>query len=140
VIRVVAGDREITLGQRRRARDGATWVLPKGTVEAGETLEQTALREVSEETGLQVRSLESVGSIGYTFVREGTRIHKTVHFFLMEPVGGDLAEHDQEFEAVHWVPLDEALALLSHETERDVIVRALPAIDRRWPQPEPTGA
>ena len=133
VIRVADGARQITLGRRRRSRDGLTWVLPKGTVEDGETLEQTALREVAEETGLEVRALEPVGAIDYSFVREGRRIHKTVHFFLMEPLGGDLSRHDHEFEAVRWVPLADAPGVMSHETERGVVSRAMPAIERLWP-------
>lgn len=135
MVRVIEGSREITLGQRRRARDGLTWVLPKGTVEAGETFEQTAVREVAEETGLEVRALEPLGSIGYTFTAEGRRIDKTVHFYLMEPLGGDLSQHDHEFEAVRWVPLLDAPGIMSHETERAVLARALPAIERRWPLP-----
>ena len=57
----------------------------------GETSEQTALREVAEETGLEVRITGPLDSIEYWFVQSGTRIHKTVHYFLMEPVGGDLS-------------------------------------------------
>jgi 8-oxo-dGTP pyrophosphatase MutT (NUDIX family) len=133
VVRIADGARQIVLGRRRRSRDGVTWVLPKGTVEAGESVDQTALREVREETGLEVRSLEPIGSIEYDFGREGTRIHKTVHFFLMEPVGGDLALHDHEFDAVRWVALDDAPGIMSHETERSVVSRALPGIERRWP-------
>ena len=103
------------LGRRRRERDGATWSLPKGTPDAGETIEQTALREVTEETGLEVRILEPVGDIEYWFVQAGTRIHKTVHYFLMEPTGGELDRHDHEFDEVRWVDLAEAERLMSHE-------------------------
>lgn len=112
-----------------------TWVLPKGTVEAGETIEQTALREVAEETGLRTRALEPLGSIRYVFVRDGRRVDKTVHFFLMEPVGGDLSLRDHEFAAVRWLPLDEAEALLSHTGERQLVSDARAAIDRHWPPP-----
>ena len=101
-----------------------TWTLPKGTPDAGETVEQTALREVAEETGLQVRILEPLPSIEYEFVQDGTRIHKTVHYFLMEPTGGDLARHDAEFERVRWVPFDEADGLLSFATERELVATA----------------
>ncbi len=101
-----------------------TWTLPKGTPVPGETLEQTALREVSEETGLQVRIARPFGSIAYQFVQQGTRIHKTVHYFLMEATGGDLASHDHEFEEVRWVPLHDAVTLLTFETERALVARA----------------
>ena len=98
---VVRTDQEgpsLVVGMRRRERDSATWTLPKGTPDPGETVEETALREVAEETGLEVRIVEPLPSIEYSFVQPGTRIHKTVHYFLMEPVGGDLSRHDHEFE------------------------------------------
>ncbi len=98
-----------------------TWTLPKGTPNPGETTEETALREVGEETGLSVRILEPLDSIQYTFVQRGTRIHKTVHYFLMEPTGGDLAEHDHEFDEVRWMGFPEAARFLSFETERALV-------------------
>ena len=101
-----------------------TWTLPKGTPDAGETIEQTALREVSEETGLVVRIVAPLPSIEYAFVQDGTRIQKTVHYFLMEPVGGDLSQHDHEFERVRWVAFEEAGALLSFATERELVATA----------------
>ena len=109
---------------RRRGRDGVTWTLPKGTPSAGETTEQTALREVAEETGLEVRIVAPLPSIEYAFIQDGTRIRKTVHYFLMEPTGGDLSRHDHEFQAVRWVPFAEAGALLSFQTERDLVATA----------------
>jgi len=109
---------------RRRGRDGVTWTLPKGTPDPGESTEQTALREVAEETGLEVRIVAPLPSIEYAFVQDGTRIEKTVHYFLMEPTGGDLSRHDHEFAKVRWVLFDEAPALLSFQTERDLVAAA----------------
>ena len=114
----------LVVGMRRRARDAVTWTLPKGTPDPGETVEETALREVAEETGLQVRIVAPLPSIEYDFLQDGTRIHKTVHYFLMEPTGGDLARHDHEFERVRWVPFDEAGGLLSFLTERELVATA----------------
>ncbi|MGZ6340903.1 MAG: NUDIX hydrolase, partial [Candidatus Limnocylindrales bacterium] len=124
VIRYAAGSPQLVVGRRRRERDGMTWTLPKGTPIEGETLQQTAVREVCEETGLRVRITGPLDSIQYRFVQRGTRIQKTVHYFLMEPVGGDLGDHDHEFEEVRWVRLDEAPALLSFETERGLVEEA----------------
>lgn len=121
---VVSANRErpaLVVGMRRRSRDAVTWTLPKGTPNVGESVEETALREVGEETGLEVRILERLSSIEYDFVQDGTRIHKTVHYFLMEPVGGDLSRHDREFEQVRWVPFVEAPGLLSFATERELV-------------------
>src|SRR5205823_7432328 len=101
----------LVVGMRRRDRDGVTWTLPKGTPQHPETREATATREVTEETGLAVRIVQPLASIDYTFVQHGTRIHKTVHYFLMEPVGGDLSRHDQQFEDVRWISVEAAPAL-----------------------------
>jgi 8-oxo-dGTP pyrophosphatase MutT (NUDIX family) len=109
---------------RRRDRDSVTWTLPKGTPDPEETIEQTAIREVTEETGLNVRIVEPLPSIEYTFVQDGTRIHKTVHYFLMESIGGDLARHDHEFDEVRWIPFDHAPTMLTFETERSLVARA----------------
>lgn len=109
---------------RRRGRDAVTWTLPKGTPDPGETIEETALREVGEETGLEVRIVAPLPSIEYAFVQDGTRIHKTVHYFLMQPTGGDLARHDHEFERVRWIAFEEAGALLSFATERELVATA----------------
>jgi 8-oxo-dGTP pyrophosphatase MutT (NUDIX family) len=119
---------ELVLGRRRRERDGVTWTLPKGTPHTGETTEQTALREVNEETGLTVDIVEPVGDIEYWFVLAGTRYHKTVHYYLMQPTGGDLEGHDHEFDEVRWVELAAAERMLSYPTERDILARATDAI------------
>jgi 8-oxo-dGTP pyrophosphatase MutT (NUDIX family) len=129
VIADIGGRQQVCLGMRRRERDGVSWTLPKGTPDDGESIEETALREVVEETGLQVRILAPLGAIEYFFTQAGTRIHKTVHFFLMEPTGGSLDSHDHEFEDVRWVPLDEARALLSFPTERQMLELAQAAAE-----------
>ena len=124
VIREAREGLSLVVGMRRRDRDAVTWTLPKGTPNPGETIEETALREVAEETGLEVRIVAPLDSIQYTFVQSGTRIHKTVHYFLMEPVGGDLSRHDHEFERVRWVSLNEAPELLTFPTERALVATA----------------
>ena len=129
VVRFAGDHPEIVLGRRSRPREGVAWVLPKGTPSGDESIEQTALREVCEETGLDVRIVEPVGSIRYTFVQSGARVHKTVHHFLMVPRGGDLTRHDGEFDEVRWVAVVDAVHLLSFETEREIVERARPAID-----------
>jgi len=124
VIRFHDGAPQLVVGRRRRERDGVTWTLPKGTPHPGEITEQTALREVAEETGLEVRIVRPFDSIEYTFVQGGTRIHKTVHYYLMQPTGGDLGRHDHEFDEVRWIRFDEAPVLLTFDTERDLVARA----------------
>jgi 8-oxo-dGTP pyrophosphatase MutT (NUDIX family) len=121
VHRSVDGVTEILLVHRRRP---VLWALPKGTPNAGETLAETALREVREETGVEVEIEEPLGEITYFFVRDRIRFRKTVHFFLMRPVGGSIDEHDHEFDEVRWTPIDEALRLMNYATEREVVERA----------------
>ena len=124
VVRYAEGRPQLVVGSRRRDRDTRTWTLPKGTPDPHETVEETALREVAEETGLQVRITGPLDSIAYTFVQSGRRIHKTVHYFMMEPVGGDLERHDHEFDEVRWIDFDEAPTMLTFETERGLVAQA----------------
>jgi 8-oxo-dGTP pyrophosphatase MutT (NUDIX family) len=137
VVRAERNGPALVVGMRRRDRDTVTWTLPKGTPDAGETLEQTAVREVTEETGLDVRIVEPLSAIEYSFVQGGTRIHKTVHYFLMEPLGGDLSRHDHEFERVRWVPFTEAPGLLTFQTERTLVAAAAARLEAsQTPMPE----
>lgn len=121
VHRPVDHRREILLVHRRAPR---LWALPKGTPDSGETILETALREVREETGIAVEAEDPLGAISYFFVRDRTRFHKTVHFFLMRPTGGSIEEHDHEFDEVRWFQLEEALEIMTHATEREIVERA----------------
>jgi 8-oxo-dGTP pyrophosphatase MutT (NUDIX family) len=107
-----------------RMNDGS-WVFPKGTPAAGETVEQTALREVREETGLEVRIIRPLGEMKYSFAAGGERVHKIVQFFLMEATGGDPSLHDAEYDEVRWVAVPDARRMLTFDTYRDVLDRAL---------------
>lgn len=94
------------------------WSLPKGHIETGETAEQTAIREVAEETGIQGTVVAPLGKIDYWFVSEGKRIHKTVHHYLLRSVGGELSDADYEVSEVAWVPLHELPRKLTYSDER----------------------
>ena len=109
------------------------WSLAKGTPDAGETMEETALREVREETGLEVEIDGSLGSIDYWFAdrEKDVRYHKTVHFYLMVPVGGDTDKHDPEFDVVQWFNAEDALRSLAYANEVNVLQRALTMIAER---------
>ena len=109
------------------------WSLAKGTPDEGETLEETALREVREETGLEVEIDGALGSIDYWFADRGkdVRYHKTVHFYLMVPVGGATEQHDPEFDVVQWFDAEDALKNLAYANEVDVLQRALDMIAER---------
>jgi len=128
VYRVRDGRPEIVLVARPVTN---LWALPKGTPNPGETLEQTALREVSEETGLEVEIVEPISEIAYSFhVTDGrVRIDKVVHHFLMTATGGDVSRHDHEYDLVGWYGLTEALRLMTYDNERTVVERARARLD-----------
>jgi ADP-ribose pyrophosphatase YjhB (NUDIX family) len=105
------------LDRRGRLR----WSLPKGHVEAGETNEAAAVREVAEETGITGRVVASLGTIDFWFVADGRRIHKTVHHFLMLAQGGELSDEDVEVEQVEWVPLTQLADRLAYDDERRLV-------------------
>jgi len=106
------------------ARKGNEWQLPKGLVEKGERVEETAVREVKEETGFDARIIKPLGKINYWYYRDGKRIYKSVYFFLMKAVGGDFKERDDEMDEVKWFDIDEALKIIAYRNEKDVIERA----------------
>ncbi|BBZ11408.1 NUDIX hydrolase [Mycobacterium branderi] len=106
------------------------WSLPKGHIELGETAEQTAIREVAEETGIQGSVLAALGSIDYWFVTDGRRVHKTVHHYLMRCAGGELSDEDLEVAEVAWVPIRELPSRLAYADERRLAEVADELIDK----------
>jgi 8-oxo-dGTP pyrophosphatase MutT (NUDIX family) len=99
--------------------------LPKGGAQRGESEQETALREVREETGVEARILERLGDVEYWYRRGGLRVFKTVGFYLCDYVSGDTADHDDEVEEARWIPLEAAGAELTYPGERRIIERAL---------------
>ncbi|GHO44101.1 NUDIX hydrolase [Ktedonospora formicarum] len=121
---------EVVLVGRSHA---GTWALPKGTPQPGETVEQVAVREVQEETGLEARLIAYIGSISYSFVRDQVRYHKQVRHFLLEAVGGDISLHDYEYDMVEWFPLHEACRRLTYQNEVHILYQAEELLSR-WMQ------
>jgi 8-oxo-dGTP pyrophosphatase MutT (NUDIX family) len=115
---------EIVLASRRTRRGELAWGLAKGGIEDEESMEDAAVREVREETGLLAEIEASLGETRYFYVWENVRIRKTVHFFLMRHTGGDIDDRDDEMEEVRWFPLERALKRAAYRGERDVLVRA----------------
>ncbi len=107
-----------------------SWVLPKGHVEPGETVTEAALREAREETGIEVSLSEPLGEVSYVFSQrerddgKPITIFKRVHFYLMGYEGGALSDHDNEIAEAQWIDLSEALHLVTHDTERELLSRA----------------
>jgi 8-oxo-dGTP pyrophosphatase MutT (NUDIX family) len=99
--------------------------LPKGGPNPGESGEQTAAREVREETGVTAAVREPLGDVNYWYRRGGRRVYKTVHFYLFDYLSGSTDDHDHEVEEARWMPLSEARTALSYPGERALIERAL---------------
>ncbi|MBE3204328.1 NUDIX hydrolase [Frankia sp. CH37] len=106
---------------RRDRRGRLLWSLPKGHVEADETTEEAAVREVAEETGVTGAVLAPLGTIDFWFVAGEARVHKTVHHFLLVRTGGALSDDDIEVEEVAWVPLAEVADRLAYADERRLL-------------------
>jgi len=112
--------------------DPESFNLPKGTPNKGERLDQTALREVQEETGLEVVIEEYVGVIEYEFLsnKDGVVFTKTVFFYLMIPIGGNFALHDSEFDTVRWVDSKGISSILSFGNEVEIVQKGISMVKK----------
>jgi len=122
-----SGTKGLLIG-RRDLKDATgtrmLWSLPKGHIEAGETPEMAAIREVAEETGIQSEITRELGVIDFWFMAGGKRIHKTVHHFLFTEVGGLLAPQVSEVDDVGWFPLTEIVGMLAYPDEKKLIAKS----------------
>lgn len=105
------------------------WGFPKGHVEAGETLEQTAVREVREETGLtKLRVCAQLTPVDWQFSFNGERIHKTCHFFLMEAADDSTTpQSDEGISACEWKSFEDAERTVTYENARAALRAAYAA-------------
>jgi len=117
-------DRVALIGRLDR-RGRLLWSLPKGHIEPGETPEQTAVREIAEETGIAGEVVRPLGTIDYWFIADGAkRIHKTVHHFLLVAHTYELSDEDVEVTEVAWVGIDELETRLAYADERRLVRKA----------------
>jgi 8-oxo-dGTP diphosphatase len=117
---------EVALISRKNKKNIMVWCLPKGKVEKGESIEETAFREVKEETGLEGELLKKIDAIHYFYSikEENVRFSKTVDFYLFCYKGGDTRGHDEEVEEVRWFDIEEAVKILSYKSEKETMEKA----------------
>lgn len=111
------------------------WVFPKGLIGdkehlKHETKEDTAIREVKEETGANGKILRPLSPITYFYKMHGETIKKTVYYYLMEYIDGDITDHDWEMEQVEWLPVDEVEQRLTYKSDKDIWKEARPLIEK----------
>jgi len=128
VVRQLRG-RPVMAAIRPAGKPEGTWALPKGLIGPGERAELTALREVSEETGVEATPVEKLGDIRYVYTWAGERVFKVVSFFLFRYRSGRLgdipADNAHEVAEARWLPLEEAPQLLAYKGEREMAAKAL---------------
>lgn len=97
------------------------WSLPKGHVEARETHEMAALREVREETGCWAEIFVKLSEISYWFYLNGAKHKKSVHFYLMRYLSGHTDNHDHEVDEAAWFPIGAAKKNLKYVNEKRLV-------------------
>lgn len=103
------------------------WVFPKGLIGdhiENESKEETAIREVEEETGVKGKIIKELTPVTFWYEWEGEKRKKTIYYFLMEYLYGDIAKHDFEMEEVEWLSKDEVLKRLTYESDKKVFQEA----------------
>jgi len=117
---------------RPGGKEPGVWALPKGLIGDGERPEETALREVAEETGVEARLVQKLGDIRYVYTWAGERVFKVVSFYLLRysrgRLGGLPPATAHEVAEVRWLPLDEAPKLLAYKGEREMAELALASL------------
>lgn len=103
------------------------WVLPKGKMELNETTAKTAVREVSEETGIKAKIIKKIGYARYYYYNQkNEKVSKRVDYYLMSFEGGNLIPQKEEgFSIADFIPYEQAIELLKHDSEKNMVRNAM---------------
>ncbi len=134
VFKIEAGKLFILVSQHSQHHG---WVFPKGFIGdkpefKNQGKEETALREVEEETGIIGKILEPVEPITYWYEMDGVKRKKTVYYYIMAFVGGDINNHDWEMENVEWLPIDAVMDRLTYPSDKEVWGKTIDIIKKKY--------
>ncbi len=107
-------------------KNGKIWTLPKGLIDKGENAEEAAIREIAEETGLYGKIVNFIGEKSYWFYMKDTNVKckKTVLYYLLKCLNGELKKHSWEVDEAKWFYIDEAILIASYRSDKDIIKKA----------------
>jgi len=115
-------------------KNKTVWTLPKGIIDKGEQPEESAVREIKEETGLTGKIIDALGDKSYWFYlkAENAKCRKTVSYFLLQYVDGNIGDYCREVDEAKWFVLDEALKQVSYKSDREILEKAKEKIWARY--------
>jgi len=120
---------------RPQGKPEGLWALPKGLIGPGEAAQETAVREVLEETGVEGRPVEKLGDVRYVYTWAGERVFKVVSFFLLRAGRGRIGEITDEMRVevaeARWLPLEAGPRLLAYKGEKEMAQKALDRLAER---------
>jgi|FaiFalDrversion3_1042247.scaffolds.fasta_scaffold03675_2 8-oxo-dGTP pyrophosphatase MutT (NUDIX family) len=115
-----------------KRRNKGVWILPRGRIEKNEHMEETVIREIKEETGIEATIIKKIGIISYSFYSSKDKVtyNKVVHFYLLRLDKQEDFVPNQEIEEKLWVPLNKAKEILSYEAEKNIIDKVIEFIHK----------
>ncbi|MCL4456824.1 MAG: NUDIX hydrolase [Nitrospirae bacterium] len=114
-------------------KNKTVWTLPKGIIDKGERPEESAVREIKEETGLTGKIIDTIGDKSYWFYlkNENAKCRKTVSYFLLQYIDGNIGDYCWEVDEAKWFALDDAIRQVSYKSDREILEKAKEKLTKR---------